>query len=126
MPNYKMTSALGLATAAAAAAVAAAAAIASSDAFADDVTVDTQPFVSTMTRAQVRSEIKRSDLAAFDEWSLQNRPAQFKSSLTRQQVRAEYVANRDEVRALTAEDSGSSYFWKMPRTGTSVMGGPAR
>ena len=129
--NQKMTSALALASAAAVAAGMAAVAIASSDAFADDITIDNKPFVSTTTRAEVKSQLKRSDLPPVDEWSLQqnqasNQTSRSQSTVTPAQARAEYVANRDAVRALTAEDSGSSYFWKMPKGATSVMGGAAR
>jgi len=124
--NRTMTSTLGTATVTAA--VVAAAVIASGNAFADDITIDTTPVASSASRAQPRSDLlKRSDLPKYDEWSLQsNQVTQLKSAYTPAQARAQYTATRDEVRALNAEDSGSTYFRKMPGGATSVMGGPAR
>jgi hypothetical protein len=113
-----------------AAAVLAVAAIASGNAYADDITIDTTPFVSTKTRAEVRAEVMGQPLAsAASEWAMQlNDVPQFNSGYTREQARAEYIAARDEVMARNAEDSGSSYFAALPRsTGPSViMAGPAR
>jgi hypothetical protein len=41
-------------------------------------------------------------------WSIAYNPlARFESSRTREEVRAEYIASRDEVAAQTAEDSGA-------------------
>jgi hypothetical protein len=129
--NHDMKSTLGIATAAAAAAIFAAGVIASGKAFADDITIDSSATPGAMSRAKMQTEpYKRADLGIYnpDEWALQhNQPKQFKSSQTPAQVRAEYAANRDAVRALTAEDSGSSYFWKMrPGNGANVMGAAAR
>lgn len=126
--NRNMRSAIAMATAIAA--IAAAAAIASGNAFADDITVETTPFVSTATRAEVQGAIYKSrDLARHSEWTLQhNQAPQVKSSYTPAQARAEYVAERDRVRALTAEDSGSNYqvFGNFRGSPTNVMGGTAR
>lgn len=63
--NRKLALALVIATAAA------------GNAFADDITVDTVPFRSTVSRAEVQ---------------------------------AQYVAARDAVAAMTREDSGSAYI----------------
>jgi hypothetical protein len=113
-----------------AAAVLAVAAIASGNAYADDITIDTTPFVSTKTRAEVRAEVMGQPLtSAASEWAMQlNDVPQFNSGYTREQARAEYIAARDEVNARNAEDSGSSYFAALPRsTGPGViMAGPAR
>jgi L-rhamnose isomerase len=72
-------------------------------AFADDITA-AEPFVSSADRAQVQVQAR----TVADHWSVAYNPlATFKSERTRAEVRAEYIASRDEVAALTAEDSGS-------------------
>ncbi|WP_298933376.1 DUF4148 domain-containing protein [uncultured Ramlibacter sp.] len=83
---------------------------AAGNAFADDITVDTTPFNATKTRAQVQAE-----LAQFKKgpnvWSIQYNPlAKFQSATTRDQVTAAYIADRDQVAALTGEDSGSAWL----------------
>jgi hypothetical protein len=100
-----------------AAAVLAVAAIASGNAYADDITIDTTPFVSTKTRAEVRAEVLgQSMTSASSEWATQlNHVPQLDSGYTREQARAEYIAARDEVMARNAEDSGSSYFAALRR-----------
>jgi hypothetical protein len=109
------------------AAVAAAIAITSDKAFADDITIDNTPFVSSRSRAEVQAEIMKT--GGNDEWTMQfNQSAQIKSAYTREEARAEYVAARNEVTALNAEDSGSSYLGKT-RAGVNpraIMGAPAR
>ena len=76
-------------------------------------------------RAVIKAEaLKRSPT---DEWSLQRNYVQMpESGLTAAKAKADYAAARDEVRALNAEDGGSAYFWKMPRSATSAMGASAR
>jgi CRISPR/Cas system-associated endoribonuclease Cas2 len=106
-------------------ALAAAAAMASGSAYADDITIDTMPAVLTASRDAIKAQALQH--TAFDEWTLQrNQVSVFKSSITAEQAKAQYAAARDEVSALNAEDSGSTYFWKMPRPVTSIMGAPAR
>jgi hypothetical protein len=128
--NRKLASALTIT--ATVAAVFAVAAIASGNAYADDITIDNTPFVSSKTRAEVRAEvIGRSELLriASSEWSTQlNEAPQPKSAYTREQAKAEYIAARNEVNARNAEDSGSSFFLALPRSmGPGViMAGPAR
>jgi hypothetical protein len=113
-----------------AAAVLAVAAIASGNAYADDITIDTTPFVSTKTRAEVRAEVMgQSMTSAASEWAMQlNDVPRFNSGYTREQARVEYIAARDEVMARNAEDSGSSYFAALPRGRDSavITAGPAR
>ena len=54
--------------------------------------------------------------AAASEWNLQaNVPQERISNITRAQVTADYIAARDQVRAMTGEDSGSSYLAQMPK-----------
>jgi hypothetical protein len=126
--NRKITSALAMTTAVLA--IAAAAAIASGNAFADDITVESTPFVSTRTSADVKAEFLNDPMRhGANEWVMQyNQPTVFKGTLTPEQVRAAYITDRDEVNALNGEDSGSNYLatYKNGRSATTVMGGPAR
>ena len=86
---------------------------AAGSAWADDITIDTTPFVSTKTRAEVKAEWvqARADgsLAALTADYV---PAQrFASTLTRQEVLAEVRINRDGFAlAMTGEDSGAFYM----------------
>ena len=121
--NRNIASSLCLGTAAAA--LAAAAVMATGNAYADDITIDTMPAVLSAPRAVIKAEALKHP--ATDEWTLQhNRVPVLESGLTAAKAKADYAAARDEVRALNAEDSGSSYFWKMPRSATNTMGAPAR
>jgi hypothetical protein len=88
-----------------------AAAFLSSNAFADDITIDTTPFVSMKSRAEVRAEVMshRDQLMAAGELATQQTEP-FHSTYTAEQVRAEYKAARNEVQMMNAEDSGSSYL----------------
>lgn len=110
-----------------AAAVLAVAAMTSGTAYADDITVDNTPFVSTKTRAEVQAEVMGQAEAlrlASSEWSM-NQAAQPRSAHTSAQAKADYIASRSEVHALTAEDSGSSYLARLPRhmsTGVILAG----
>ncbi|HWP13172.1 MAG TPA: DUF4148 domain-containing protein [Ramlibacter sp.] len=128
--NRKLASTLSIASTAAA--ILAVAAIASGNAYADDITVDNTPFVSTKTRAEVQAEVmgQAEQLRiASSEWSMQSNHAfQPSSSYTRAQAKAEYIASRDQVKALNAEDSGSSYFAALPRSAGAgvIMAGTAR
>ena len=84
---------------------------AAGNALADDITVDTTPFVSSASRAQVQAESAQFKQSGSSPWSNQyNQLANFKSRLTRAQVVAEFIADRAEVAAFTREDSGSAYL----------------
>jgi hypothetical protein len=115
-----------------AAAVLAFAAIASSNAYADDITVDNTPFVSSKSRAEVQAEVMGQSQVlsiASSEWSTQqNHASQPKSDFTRAQATAEYLAARRQVSALNSEDSGSSYLASLPRRvdGSTIMASDAR
>jgi hypothetical protein len=107
------------------------AAIASGNAYADDITIDPTLFVSSRTRAEVQAEVMGQGEAlriAGSEWSTQMNAAMLpQSTLTRAQVRQEYIATRGEVNALNAEDSGSSYLASLPRRGGGfIMAGSDR
>ena len=109
-------------------AVAAFAALASAGARADDITVDNTPFNSVKTRAEVQAELSQYQKAGVNPWSIRyNQLAGFKSTQTRAQVQAEYIADRDQVAVMTAEDSGSAYLSKVAATrqvGTTLAGTP--
>ena len=83
-------------------------------AFADDITIDPTPFHSTATRAQVMGELKQFRASGVDPWADDyNQLAQAHGTMTRSEVRAAYLASRNEVEALGAEDSGSSYLTRV-------------
>lgn len=132
MMNEKFVSSLAYGAMVAAAAAVAAVTIVTNDARADDITIDTTPFVSTADKAQVRAEA-RERLSnwkyGYNESDNYNEVPVVRSGLTAAQVRAEYLSSRPEVAELNREDSGSMYFAKvkpgsLPRT--TVMGAPAR
>ena len=114
------------------AAVFAVAAIATGNAYADDITIDNTPFVSTKSRAEVRAAVVgQSELLrdSSSEWAMQlNQAARPHSALTSAAAKAEYIAARREVNALNAEDSGSFYLATQPRrmNGSVIMAGQAR
>jgi hypothetical protein len=88
----------------------AAAAIAG-NAYAESPTVLKDDFVSTKTRAQVSAELVAYKQAGVNPWSTQYNPLRaFKSAQSRDQVVGAYIASRDQVAALTGEDSGSAYL----------------
>jgi hypothetical protein len=101
------------------------AAMASGNAYADDITIDPTPFVSSRTRAEVQSEVMGQAEAlriASSEWSMQqNAEVLPQSAVTRAQVIKEYIATRHEVNALNAEDSGSSYLASLPRRSSRLV-----
>ena len=88
----------------------------SAAAFADtglvgDISVETRPFVSNKSRAEVRAELDAYKKSGVNPWARSYNPlAQFKSTKTQEQVAAEYIANRDAVSALNGEDSGSAFL----------------
>jgi len=128
--NQDIESLLAMAAVGAIAAAAAAAMVLPGVALADDITIDNTPFVSSRSRAQVQQELLgqvREVQAAAGEWELQQgERSTFRGQVAGLDARADYVAHRQEVSALTGEDSGSSYFKMRPLAagGTTVMGGP--
>lgn len=80
-------------------------------AFADDITVDPHPFVSTASRAQVQDELRQHRQAGINPWADDFNPlAQFTGSMSRAEVTAEFMGSRSTVAAFSAEDSGSTYL----------------
>ena len=72
----------------------------------------TDAFTSTATRDQVNAELVQFRAQyPVSPWSFRYNPlANFKSTQTRAEVTAAYIADRDEVAALTGEDSGSAFL----------------
>jgi hypothetical protein len=84
---------------------------AAGSAFADDITIDPHPFVSTASRAQVKEELRQFRQSGINPWADDhNTLAQFRGSKTRAEVTAEYMGSRATVSAFTGEDSGSAYL----------------
>lgn len=79
---------------------------------------DIRDFTGTLSRAEVRADMlaDRAVFAASNELSTQTQLQALQSGYTRAQARADYLAARDEVRALTAEDSGSAWMAHAPMT----------
>jgi hypothetical protein len=109
-------------------AIAAFATLAGTAARADDITIDNTPFQSTRTRVEVQAELFQYQKAGVNPWSTRYNPlASFKSTRTRDEVVAEYRANRDAVDAINGEDSGSVYFAQSPnaqRLSATLAGTP--
>jgi len=92
-------------------------------AFADDITVDNTAFASSKTRAEVQAELAQFKQAGTSPWSIQYNPLKsFKSTASRAEVTAQYIASRDTVNALTGEDSGSTFLaqHRVRNTGTTL------
>ena len=91
--------------------------------------MDTTPFVSSKSRAEVQAQLMQFKQAGTSPWSMQYNPLRsFKSSTTRAEVTAQYIDARDQVAALNAEDSGSAYLaqYRVRNTGTTLAGQPQR
>ena len=80
-------------------------------AFAEGPIYPNDPFVATKTRAEVQAELFAYQRGGVNPWAQDYNPLhQFASNTSRQAVTAQYLAARDEVKALTGEDSGSMYL----------------
>ncbi|MDB5954282.1 DUF4148 domain-containing protein [Ramlibacter sp.] len=83
---------------------------AAGSALADDITVDTTPFVGSRTRAEVRAELQQYQQQGVNPWARDYNPLQFfHSDKTRAQVTAEFLGDRDEVAASNSEDGGAAW-----------------
>jgi hypothetical protein len=83
----------------------------SGSAHSDDITIAPSPFVSSVSRAEVRAELDAFKTSGINPWAthydlLRN----FKSRKTRAQVTAEYLGERDAIASMNGEDSGSRYL----------------
>ena len=84
---------------------------AAGQAFADDITIESTPFVSTASRAQVQQELAQFKASGVNPWSQgYDQLAGFQSTRSRADVRAHYVRSRAAVAAITGEDSGSAFL----------------
>jgi uncharacterized protein DUF4148 len=84
---------------------------------------------STRTRADVLAELKKFKQSGVNPWSIQyNQLAGFRSTRTPAAVRAEFLANRDEAKAMTSEDSGAAYLasHKPAETPRQLAGQPTK
>ena len=111
----------------AAIAIAIAATGSAGSAFADDITIDTQTFVSTRTRADVKAEMlqARAD-GSMAAWVAEAGSAPVTLAMSRQVTRQEVLADmriNREARlasvAMTGEDSGSFYLSQVAQPGAS-------
>ena len=86
-------------------------AAAAGSALADDPTIVNEQFVGTKTRSEVNADLAAYRAAGVNPWATSYQPLKyFKSATSREAVVADYLASRNEVRALTGEDSGSAYL----------------
>lgn len=102
-----------------------AAAGAAGNAFAHDITIDTTPFVSSKSRAEVQDDLTQFNKVGTSPWSKQYNPLRsFTSSMTRADVTAQYLGSRNRVAALSSEDSGSAYLaqQRVRNVGTTLAG----
>lgn len=107
------------------------AAIATSGAWAESPTVLKDTFVSTKSRAEVVAELHAHKKAGVNTYSISYNPVRnFQSSVSRDQVVAAYLADRDVVAAVHSEDGGSTWFAQHNQrhqdSATVVAGRPAR
>jgi hypothetical protein len=104
-----------------------AAACMSGSAYAEYPSVDILQFVGTRSPSEVRGEVvgdRALVSTASNEWTSQHaQPPSTDATLTRAVVRAGFIDARDEVHAMTAEDSGSSWLARAHRyfRGSSVV-----
>jgi len=77
------------------------------------------------SRADVQAQLATYKKSGANPWSTSYNPLKsFQSTRSRAEVTAEYVAIRDAVAAMTAEDSGSAYLAARPvRTGVRHLAG---
>jgi hypothetical protein len=93
---------------------------------ADDITIDPNPFVSTASRAEVMADLQQFQQSGVNPWADDyNQLSQMHGTKSREQVKAEFLAERDQVSAMDAEDSGSSYLARVAaakaRPGTTEL-----
>jgi hypothetical protein len=89
----------------------AAAAAASNVVFAEDITIDARPFVSSRSPAETLAELRAFKASGVNPWSTSYNPlASFKSAKTRGEVQTDFLSSRNETSAFMGEDSGSAYL----------------
>ena len=73
--------------------------------------VPEQQFVGAKSRADVQAELAQYKEAGVNPWATSYNPLRsFKSTASRDQVTAAYIADRDEVAAFNREDSGAAFL----------------
>jgi hypothetical protein len=78
---------------------------------AGDISVESNPFASDRTRAEVQAELAEHKKSGVNPWSTSYNPLRsFESTKTRAEVTAEVLEGRDRIAAFTREDSGSAYL----------------
>ena len=128
--NQHIASTLGYIGSVAAAVLAAA--LMSGNALAEGPIEVLPPFVGSLSRAEVQAQVMqdRGDVTSYaSEWNQQQAPSLSRmSGYTRAQARADFIMARDQVHAMTAEDSGSSYVAQVPvlAPATTVAGSTQR
>jgi hypothetical protein len=86
------------------------ASIAAASAFADDATIESHPFKATMTREQVQAQLQQYRQAGTNPHAdVYDHLTDFRSTRSRDDVKAEFLATRAMVSAMNAEDGGSAY-----------------
>jgi hypothetical protein len=108
--------------------IAALALVAASSAFAESPLVDTTPFVSGRTRAEVTAELQQYKASGVNPWAQgYDQLRGLQGTKTRAQVSAEYLQSRDQTAAFTGEDSGSAYLAARTRVNAApvLAGQPA-
>ena len=101
--------------------------LATSAAWAETPTVVKETFVSTKSRAEVVAELHAYKKAGVNPYSISYNPLRnFQSAVSREQVVAAYLADRDAVAAIHSEDGGSAWFAQhrtpFPADTTAVAG----
>ena len=128
--NQRIASTLGYIGSVAAAVLAAA--LMSGNALAEGPIEVQTPFAGSLSRAEVHAQViqNRGHVTSYaNEWTLQQTSSlSSMSGYTRAQARADFIAARDQVHAMTAEDSGSSYVAQGPvhMPATTVAGSTQR
>ena len=89
------------------------------NAFAEGPIYGNDVFTGSKSVAEVRAELDAYKKSGVNPWSTSYNPLKgFQSATTREAVTADYLAARNEVRALSGEDSGSS--WLAQHRGAAV------
>jgi hypothetical protein len=88
-----------------------------------------QNYRPALSAAQVRADFDAYRRAGVNPWSTSyNQLGGFHSTKSRDEVRADYLASRDQVASLTREDSGSAYLTQLAarhqHAGTNLAGQP--
>ncbi|HEY0825628.1 MAG TPA: DUF4148 domain-containing protein [Ramlibacter sp.] len=97
------------------------------NAFAEGPIYGNDVFTGSKSVAEVRAELDAYKSAGVNPWSTSYNPLKgFRSAATRAEVTAEYLASRNEVRALSGEDSGSAWLAqsRQPAVPANLAGPP--